>query len=143
MEALLGKVIFLDTAPLIYFIEGHSKYEDQLLPLFEAADEGKIAFITSSITLVEVLVGPYKAGRSDVAAQYQQILLHSSAIEVIVLSNEIALRAAALRAAFQLRSPDAIQIATCIESEADFFLTNDLKLRHVTGINVLTLADLE
>lgn len=30
MKGLLGNVIFLDTAPLIYFIEGHSKYQDQL-----------------------------------------------------------------------------------------------------------------
>ncbi len=30
-EKLLGKTVFIDTAPLIYFIEGHSEYQVELL----------------------------------------------------------------------------------------------------------------
>jgi len=37
-ENLLGKRIFIDTAPLIYFIEGHSEYQDKLLDVFNAND---------------------------------------------------------------------------------------------------------
>jgi hypothetical protein len=33
-----SKVVFLDTAPLIYFIEGHSVYQAHLRPLIEAND---------------------------------------------------------------------------------------------------------
>lgn len=52
---LLNKTIFLDTAPLIYYIEGHSEYQEQLSALFGANDNGKLSFATSTLTLLEVL----------------------------------------------------------------------------------------
>ncbi|WP_158267467.1 hypothetical protein [Adhaeribacter arboris] len=39
--------VFLDTAPLIYFIEGNTPYQEQLNSLFTAADNGDFSFITT------------------------------------------------------------------------------------------------
>ena len=50
------KTIFLDTAPLIYYLEGHSVYQSKLNSIFEANDRGEFTFITSTETLLEVLV---------------------------------------------------------------------------------------
>lgn len=68
------KRIFLDTAPLIYFIEGHSIYQDKLIEYFSSNDNGDFTFITSSITLLEVLVKPLKEGKRKLVAQYKNIL---------------------------------------------------------------------
>ena len=38
IEALQGKVVSLDTTPLIYFIEENPAYLDMLHPFFEAND---------------------------------------------------------------------------------------------------------
>jgi predicted nucleic acid-binding protein len=65
------KNCFLDTAPLIYFIEGHSEYQSLLLKLFDFNDKGGFSFITSSITLLEVLVKPLREGKTDIAEQYK------------------------------------------------------------------------
>lgn len=62
-----SKVVFLDTVPLIYFIEGHSQYQNILSRLFALNDRGGFTFLTSSITLLEVLVKPLKDGRADIA----------------------------------------------------------------------------
>lgn len=40
IEEFRNKIVFLDTAPLIYFIEGHSEYQQKLEELFESNDEG-------------------------------------------------------------------------------------------------------
>ena len=37
-----GKSLFLDTAPLIYFIEGNSSYQEILLNLFTSVDKKRI-----------------------------------------------------------------------------------------------------
>ena len=58
IEKLKNASVFLDTAPLIYFIEGNSEFQGKLEKLFKRNDENHFKFITSSITLLEVLVKP-------------------------------------------------------------------------------------
>ena len=58
IEKFKNKIVFLDTAPLIYFIEGHSEYQQNLKKFFDLNDEGFFKFITSSIALLDVLVRP-------------------------------------------------------------------------------------
>jgi len=54
----LQKTFFLDTAPLIYYIEGHSNYKEKLIELFKANQNREINFQTSTLTILEVLVQP-------------------------------------------------------------------------------------
>jgi predicted nucleic acid-binding protein len=122
------KNVFLDTAPLIYFIEGHSQYREKLNQIFDLNDKGHFVFITSSITLLEVLVKPLKDGQIKLAEKYINILTNAQGIEVLEVTNALAIKAAELRAKYNLRTPDAIQLATAIEYNADYFLTNDLRL---------------
>ena len=55
------------------------------------------------------------------------------------LDPDLALRAARLRAHYQIRTPDAVQLAAAIEFGARLFLTNDDRLRKVTEIEVVVL----
>ena len=136
------KRIFLDTAPLIYFIEGHSIYQDKLSEYFSANDNGEFVFITSSITLLEVLVKPIKEKKTRLVSQYKNILLNAEGIQIFEISNEIAEKAAQLRSQYSLRTPDALQIATALIHGADYFFTNDQRLSSVTEIDIVTLLDL-
>ena len=138
---LINKRVFIDTAPLIYFIEGHSTYQKELLEIFEAGDNGELNFLTSTLTLLEVLVQPLKLKRSDIAAKYEQILTTSPGIDLIEMDVEISKKAAQLRAAYNLKTPDSIQLATAMVNGASIFLTNDLALKRVTGIDVVLLSD--
>lgn len=142
IENLKNAVVFLDTAPLIYFIEGHSEYQEKLAKLFKLNDEHLFKFITSAITLLEVLVKPTKDGEDKIAEQYKTILTNAEGIDIFNITVPIAIKAAELRAAFNIKTPDALQIATAIVYEADFFLTNDLRLKNITAINLITLAEL-
>ncbi|WP_257666690.1 type II toxin-antitoxin system VapC family toxin [Parapedobacter tibetensis] len=136
------KAVFLDTAPLIYFIEGHSDYQEKLMECFVANDNGDFTFITSSITLLEVLVKPLKEGKPKLVSQYKEILLSASGINLAEISHDIAEGAARLRAKYNLKTPDAIQIATALENQADYFFTNDHRLAVVKEIAIITLLDL-
>ena len=139
---LKHKNIFLDTAPLIYFIEGNSQYQEKLEQIFKSNDNGDFAFIASSITLLEVLVKPLKEGRNELAKKYINILTGAKGIEVFEITNDIAIKAAELRAKYNLKTPDAIQLATAIECNADYFLTNDLRLKLVTEVKCIVLTEL-
>lgn len=54
----------------------------------------------------------------------------------------LAEQAADLRARYNLRTPDAVQIATAIDTGCDAFLTNDIALKRVTEICVIVLSEL-
>jgi predicted nucleic acid-binding protein len=51
-------------------------------------------------------------------------------------------RAAALRAATSLKTPDAIHAATALIEECTLLVTNDALFRRVPGLNVTVLRDL-
>ena len=118
VEALGGRTVGLDTAPLIYFIEEHPTYLPVVRGFFEAADRGIFKIVTSVLTLTEVLVHPLRAGNHELAGQYRRILLEARNISTLPVSEAIAERAAGLRVQFGLRTPDAIQLATAIDGGA-------------------------
>jgi hypothetical protein len=101
VRALHGTIVGLDTAPLIYFIEKHPTYLPLLLPIFESVERGEIQVVTSTLTLTEVLVHPYRDGSPDLAERYFQILLHARHLRMIALSPAIAAEAARVRAIFR------------------------------------------
>ena len=50
--------VFLDTAPIIYFVEKHPEYFAAANEVFRLIDAGRIGAVTSPITLAECLVHP-------------------------------------------------------------------------------------
>jgi predicted nucleic acid-binding protein len=128
VESLINKRVFLDTAPIIYYIENQHQYKSLLDNLFELNAQGKIMFITSSLTVMEVLVQPIRLLKPEIANAYLKILTSSSNLEIVDLTINISKKAAELRAKYNIKTPDAIQMATAIESQSDFFLTNDIQL---------------
>src|SRR5271169_1387773 len=137
VEDLYGTVIGLDTAPFIYYTELRTGYADLLFPFFEAVGQGKITIVTSIVTLVETLVLPVRKGDAKLANQYRNMLFNTDNVSTIMLSQEIAEEAAELRALHNFRGLDAIQLATAINAQASFFLTNDRQLQRASAIPVL------
>lgn len=142
IEALRGSTVGLDTGPLIYYIEEHPTFLTKVRPFFEAAERNEFRIVTSFITLIEVLVHPLRVGRPELAEDYRNILLQSPVLTAIPIDEEISEEAARLRARHNLRTPDAIQLATAIHSGASWFLTSDTDLARVPGISVLVLQQL-
>ena len=139
IKSLYGKKIFLDTAPLIYYIEGNNAYVLKLNELFEVKNGCR--FVTSVITLAEVLVMPLRKGMTGLAKQYENILTQASNVDIYEVNIHIAKETAQLRAIYKIKTPDAIQLATAQFCSADYFLTNDLNLTSV-NMNIITLDDL-
>ncbi|MEH2375111.1 type II toxin-antitoxin system VapC family toxin [Nostoc sp.] len=139
---LQGQIVGLDTAPLIYFIEENPNYLDVTDAFFEAMFSGKFSVVTSVLTITEVLVYPLRQGNTVLAQQYRDILLNSQGLTTIEVFPDIAENAAQLRADYNLRTPDAIQMATAIRGGASLFLTNDARLPSLPALSVLVLDTL-
>lgn len=139
LDSLRGTVVGLDTAPLIYFIEAHPRYLPLVRPFFDAVDRGDIVVVTSTLTLTEVLVHPWRHGNQELIRQYSRILLHADNLRTIPVLPEIASEAARIRAVHGLKVPDAIQIATFQFARATSLLTNDTAMIAIQGLDVICL----
>lgn len=141
VDELRGLSICIDTAPIIYFIEKHPKYLNILRPIFVEIDSGNIEAITSTITLLEVLVHPFRTKNETLAEEYREILLYSENLTTFEVFHEVSETSSRLRAEYSIKTPDAIQIAVGILYGATKFLTNDPDLKKVSDIEVLVLDD--
>jgi predicted nucleic acid-binding protein len=97
--------------------------------------------VISELILLETLVGPYRAGLGQLAADYETFL-SLPGIKLVPNSPTIQ-RASAEKLAKvpKLRSPDAIHAATAIHQKASYFLTNDLGFRNIDGFDVIFLDE--
>lgn len=141
LNAIQGKIFYLDTNIFIYAIEGYPDFVDELSQLFDNIDSGNFKAFTSELTLAEVLVKPLMDGNLEIQAVYQQALQSSEVLEVVVVSRDVLIEAARLRAVANLRLPDAIHGATAILSGCETFLTNDRRLAALPDIEVVVLSD--
>lgn len=142
IESISGKLVAIDTAPFIYYIEEDPKYASIVDILFDAVDRDICRGVTSVLTLQEVLVQPLRQGRPDLAIKYREILKNSLNISLLEIGSAIAERAAELRAGYRwLRSPDAFQIATGLESGAQIAVTNDSKWKSMVEMPIITLDE--
>lgn len=141
VDELRGLKICIDTAPIIYFIEKHQQYLKVVRPVFVEIDAGEIEAITSTITLLEVLVHPFRQKNKTLVEKYREILLYSEGLTTFEIFHEVSEMSSKLRAKYSIRTPDAIQIAVGILYGAAKFLTNDPDLKKVSDIKVLVLDD--
>lgn len=143
-ESLRGvRRLGLDSAPVIYFIERNATFHSRCVPFFTAIDSGTIRAATSALSLPEVLTHPLRDGDTVRETAFRDLLLLTQGISTVPLSVIIAERAARLRADYNLRTPDAIQVATAILEGCEAFLTNDERLKRITEIRMIVVGELE
>jgi predicted nucleic acid-binding protein len=127
----------------IYFIERREPYRSRVRPLFDAIDRQQLTAVTSTVTLTEVMTRPLRLGNHELAEAYRSALLNTPALLTLPVSARIAEEAADLRALHNLRTPDALQLATATVARAQFFITNDARLQMVREPRVLLLDDMD
>jgi predicted nucleic acid-binding protein len=142
LKRLRGKIVGLDTAPLIYFIGKHPDFHPRVRPFFLAMQRGDFEVVTSTMAITEVLVHPIQQNNAVLTATYRDILQNADHLRTVPFTADIAETAARLRAEHKIRTPDAIQAATAIVMKADFFLTNDFSLSMILNPTILVLENL-
>jgi predicted nucleic acid-binding protein len=139
-DALRGLTrVGLDTSPLIYFIEFHPVFGPVAQEIFRRVSGGMLVGYCSIVTRTETLSHPLRRGDRVQLEAYRDLFL---TLRMLDVDETIADRAAELRARYNLRTPDAIHVATAIVAGCEAFLINDLALRRVTGLRVMALSAL-
>jgi predicted nucleic acid-binding protein len=137
-----GDIIFLDTAPFIYFFEQHPDYFPALEMFFDRLYETDAQAITSIISYIELTTYPARQGKAQLVRKYRDYLTNSENISLFPLDLNIADPAVELRARHHFNTPDAIQLGTAVACGADYIITNEKDWRRFEEIRIVLVGDL-
>lgn len=136
------KRVFIDTAPIIYYLENSSLYMEPIQRFFAKCIGENIQIVTSAITIEEYLVLPYSNGKMEFADNFKRFINYMN-MEVIGIDAKIAEQGARIRGKYKhFKAMDALQIAAAVSSGCDMFFTNDKQLRQERELPCMTMADL-
>jgi predicted nucleic acid-binding protein len=114
----------VDAGVVIAFLDGDDVHHDAARSALSDALDNADRLSMAASALAECLVGP--ARRSPKAVELVRTVIERLPVSVIDLDEEIATRAAVLRARHRsLKLPDALVIATAERSAADRLITTD------------------
>lgn len=133
--------IGIDTNLFIYFIEDHPRYGTWCASLFDLIEQGRNSAVTSTVTLLELLVQPYRDRKEELAQKIFALASSYPKLEWAPVTMNVADRAAELRGRYRLSTPDAIQVATAIGHRATRFYGNDRALRRVKELECVIVGD--
>jgi predicted nucleic acid-binding protein len=81
--------------------------------------------------MMELTVHPWRLNRADIARQYEVLLINFPNLKLSDVTREVARRAAQLRARYNLRPADALQVATAMIEGATLWVSNDKQLKRI------------
>lgn len=137
-----GDLVFLDTAPFVYFFEQHPIFFPYLEKFFNDVSTHQVEVITSLITFIEIITLPARMGNQELVEKYRTYFTRSSQITLLQIDLSIANEALALRTKYSLKTPDAIQLGTAISSGATYIITNDKQWKQLTNKKVLFVEEI-
>ena len=140
LEKIAGRRTYLDVNVFIYALEGHPQYLSVVQELFGAIDRGDIRAVTSELSLAEALVKPLAEGRTDLQDLYARAIAPAPFLDVVPVTREVLIEAARIRARDSARLPDAIHLATAIQSRCQIVLTNDTRIRAAASLELVQLS---
>jgi predicted nucleic acid-binding protein len=131
-----GGLVLIDTNPIIYWFEG-SDLAAPFESIFLDIEARRFDAMVTPVTIAEVVTGPLRAGKDALAERYRQAMTESNGFSVRDTSAHIAMLAARLRVRHNLKSPDAIQIATAIDAGCFAVVSRDRDFSRVKDILIL------
>lgn len=134
------KKLYLDTAPLIYFLEEESLENIKMRQIFLSLSEQIEQVVLSTITCMEYLVKPYRM-KDQKAIQSFWAFVEEGEVDVRPVDMRIALKAAEIRAEYKFKAMDSLQLATACVNGCDLFLTNDKQLKQFKEISCVTVEE--
>jgi len=136
------RLIALDSCVFIYQIEANARYLALTDHIFSWLERPGCQGVTSTITMTELLVQPYRDFDEQRVDEFYGLLSTFPNLHWVAPNLEIADLAARLRALHRLRTPDALQAATAAHARATGLITNDAVFERLEAFETLVLDQL-
>lgn len=138
---LVGKKVYFDTNPIIYFINQTEGYFELCCELFQGIDDGAFQAYSGDLCLTELLVKPIR-DNDPLQVRNIKALFDEGFFSLLTHTRDVLEMTAEIRATQNLKMADAIHAATAIHYQCDFIITADKGISgRLKGIEVIDLND--
>lgn len=118
---------YIDSCLLIYLVEEHPIFGPRMKSAM--AEDPAARFAISPLVKLECLVAPLKRGDPVLQRAYEMLF---SRFLLLSMPEDVFLQAARLRAQFNLKTPDALHLATAQHHSCAALWTNDDRMTRVS-----------
>jgi len=135
-------IAFLDASALIYLIEGTEPFASRMRRALArlATRDRKLDVAVSRLSWLECRIRPARNREDDVLALYDDFFARPD-LNWMGLTQNVVELATTIRIRHGLRTPDALQAASCLQfGSGHRFITGDAAFRKVGGLHVLQLS---
>ncbi|MHC4873762.1 MAG: type II toxin-antitoxin system VapC family toxin [Planctomycetota bacterium] len=132
--------VFIDTAPLIYLTERTDDLNDEVFSQIQNWLESDSLLVTSTVTLMEILIAPKKNKDLSLENKYRLLIKELFSEPLLVFDEDTAVLSAEFRVRYNLKTPDAIQVAAAVKNACDVFYTNDKELQRIKEMTVICVT---
>lgn len=135
-------IAFFDASALIYLVEGAEPFASRVrAELAQAAKKyPKLGAAVSRLSWLECRVRPARSNELATLAAFDALFARPDLVWV-ELSQDVIELATAIRVKHGLRTPDALQAASCLQLGTEhLFFTGDAGFRKVAGLTVKVLT---
>ncbi len=141
-KLLSCRQIGLDSMIFIYQFSDHPIFAPLTQVVFELLEERRIKAVTSIITITEIFIRPEKEQNQFMISEYEKVFQQLPNLEIVDIDWRLARLASKLRAIVtNIRTPDALQISSCLLKNYHAFLANDEKLKNINSLEIIKLKD--
>lgn len=135
-------IAFFDASALIYLLEGKEPFASRVRAQIQGISDKypDLGLAISRLSWLECRVGPMKKNDAGTLALYDAFFVRPDLTWVELDRNVVEL-AAVIRVRHSLRTPDALQAASCLQlGPQHLLLTGDAVFQRVQSLNVALLA---
>jgi len=135
-------IVFFDASALIYLVEGAESFAGRVRAQLAHATRKypKLGAAVSRLSWLECRVRPARNNELTTLAAFDAFFARPDLVWVEMTQNVVEL-ATAIRVKHGLRTPDALQAASCLQlGPQHLFFTGDAGFKKVAGLNVKVLV---
>ena len=135
------KHIGLDSNVIIYFLDDDQRYAKTCREIFSNMEKKKNIGITSGLSYLESAVSAMRTKDIPTLTMIKSFFLQMPGLKVVMPDYDILDKALYLRATYNIKAIDAIQLATAIHNDCSLFITNDKNITKIKEITYLYLDE--
>ena len=157
LARIFGKKVYIDSCIFIYFLDqyiapdsGHDRnkanFFDVAALILEASAKQRCFGVTGDAALAEVFVSPYRKNDQLQIARFKRFFDQKNFLNVLSHDKSTFDAAAQIVAQYRLKLIDALHVATAVQSNCAFFITNNLSIQLAIpkslSLEIICLLDL-
>lgn len=139
VEKMAGQRVYIETNVFIYFLSKHPVWFEASARIINACAASRILGFTGDAAIAEVIVDAYKHVDPNLATRFKQFFSQENFLTIARHDAQIFDLAAQLVAKGGLKFIDALHMATAMQNQCTYFVTNDKGIKSGAQLQVVPL----